>query len=201
MTFEELDNPGPSCINSGTSGNSEADRESLVREGSVESSEDVEQSSSGRENVRKRREYLDAKLTGYKREKMKRKLPVDTQLLACAREELAIKKRLVDQMDSFEKQYSDNMTKLSTNMEKLSNSITEGFSMLKHLIAPPHPSYMYMYQYPMYNNTFDASYSQLYDPPASHPSTSNEQKGWQTVVIHACQEYVFDLLIIYYCYN
>ena len=118
---------------------------------------------------------LDAKLTGYKHEKIKQKLPVDTQLLACAREELAIKKRLVDQMDSFEEQYSDNMTKLSTNMEKPSNSITEGFSLLKHLIAPLHPSYMY--QHPMYNphsNTFDALYSQLYDPPASHPSTSNE---------------------------
>ena len=48
---------------------------------------------------------------------MKRKLPVETQLLACAREELAIKKRLVDQMDSFEIEYSENMTKLSANME------------------------------------------------------------------------------------
>ena len=44
MTLEVLDNPGPSSINSGMSGNSEADCESLVRGSSVESSEDVEQS-------------------------------------------------------------------------------------------------------------------------------------------------------------
>ena len=165
MNSEELDDPAPSSVNSGMSGNSEADQESLAPEGSVEYTE--EQSSSGQDTVRQRREYLDAKLKSYKSEKMKRKLPVDTQLLACAREELAIKKRLVDQMDSFEKEYSENMTKLSPNMEKLSNSIAEGFSLLKHFIAPQQPSYMY-HQHPMYNpppNTFDATYSQPYDTP------------------------------------
>lgn len=106
-------------------------------------------------------------MKSYKSEKMKRKLPVETQLLACAREELAIKKRLVDQMDSFEKEYSENMTKLSANMEKLSNSIAEGFSLLKHLIAPQQPSYTY-HQHPMYTpppKTFDATYSQPYNTP------------------------------------
>jgi hypothetical protein len=111
---EEPDGPGPSSINSGMGENSEADRESLAPEGSVESTE--EKSSSGQETVRQRREYLDTKLKSYKTEKMKRKLPVDTQLLACAREVLTIKKRLVDQMDSIEKEYCENMTKLSANM-------------------------------------------------------------------------------------
>ena len=40
----------------------------------------------------------------YKHERMKRKLSVDAQLLSCAQEELAIKKKLVEQMDTFEKQ-------------------------------------------------------------------------------------------------
>ena len=35
---------------------------------------------------------------------MKRKLSVDAQLLSCAQEELGIKKKLVEQMDTFEKQ-------------------------------------------------------------------------------------------------
>ena len=51
--FEELDGPGPSSIKSGMSENSEADRESLAPEGSVESTE--EKSSSGQETVRQRR--------------------------------------------------------------------------------------------------------------------------------------------------
>ena len=77
--------------------------------------------------ITKRRELLDGKLSTYKHEQMKRKLPVDTQLLWCAQEELAIKK-LVEQMDTFQKQYSETMTKLLDNMDKLTNSISEGFS-------------------------------------------------------------------------
>ena len=52
--------------------------------------------------IKKRRELLDGK---YKHEGMKRKLPVDTQLLSCV-QELAIKKKLVEWMDTFEKQYN-----------------------------------------------------------------------------------------------
>ena len=40
----------------------------------------------------KRRELLDSKLGTYKHECMKRKLPLDSQLLSCAQEELALKK-------------------------------------------------------------------------------------------------------------
>ena len=49
MNVEEVDDPGPSSINSGMSGHSEADRESLAPESSVEDTE--EQSSSGQETV------------------------------------------------------------------------------------------------------------------------------------------------------
>lgn len=83
---EDVDN---SSINSGVSGSSDA-AASCDHDGSVESAEEhLEQSSSA---VRKRREYLDGKLASYRNEKLKRKLPVDTELLACAQEELAIKK-------------------------------------------------------------------------------------------------------------
>ena len=51
--------------------------------------------SSGRnsgDTVSKRREFLDRKLVTHKHECMKRKLPVDSQMLACAQEELVLKK-------------------------------------------------------------------------------------------------------------
>ena len=86
---------------------------------------------------------------------MKQKLPVDAQLLSCAHKELAIKK-LVEQMDTFEKQYSESMTKLSDNMEKLTNSISEGFSVLKHFMIPLPPA-PYAYQG---NHQFPPMYSQ-----------------------------------------
>ena len=49
--------------------------------------------------VWQRREFLDDKLKSYRHEKLKRKLPVDTQLLSCAQEELQVKKRLLERMD------------------------------------------------------------------------------------------------------
>ena len=62
-----------------------------------------------------------------------------------AQEELAIKEKLVEQMDTFEKQYSETITKLSDIIEKLTNSISEGFFVLKcfMILLPPTP---YAYQ-------------------------------------------------------
>ena len=94
---------------------------------------------------------------------MEQKLPVDAQLLTRAQEDLAIKKKLVEQMDTFEKQYSETMTKLLDNMEKLTNSISEGFSILKHFMIPLPPTpYAYQgnHQFPpMYSQSPSNSYS------------------------------------------
>jgi hypothetical protein len=49
--------------------------------------------------VQKRRGLLDEKLKEFRQEKLKRKLPMDAQLLDCAREGLQIKKRLIEHMD------------------------------------------------------------------------------------------------------
>ena len=77
---------------------------------------------------------------------MKRKLPVDAQLLSCAQEELEVKKRLVDRMDRMNNQYVENMKQMTQNMEKLTESIAEGFSLLKSFLVmhqpyQPHPPY------------------------------------------------------------
>ena len=82
-----------------------------------------------------RRALLDKTLKNYKQEKMKRKLPVDAQLLHCAQEELEMKRRLVDRMEHMDKVYSENMKCLSSNMEKLTNSISQGFAMLQSLVG------------------------------------------------------------------
>jgi len=42
--------------------------------------------------VGRRRELLNDKLKNFRQEKLKRKLPVDAQLLECAKEELQVKK-------------------------------------------------------------------------------------------------------------
>ena len=105
--------------------------------------------SSGRnsgDTVSKKREFLDKKLVTHRHERMKRKLPIDSQLLACALQELALKKKMVQQMDNFEKQYCETMTKISSNMDKIANSISDGFSVLRNLMTHPQPPNPYYHQ-------------------------------------------------------
>uniref|UniRef100_A0A1X7UY57 Uncharacterized protein n=1 Tax=Amphimedon queenslandica TaxID=400682 RepID=A0A1X7UY57_AMPQE len=131
-----------------------SDQSSAISSGESASSDDT---------VLKRRELLNAKLTEYKHDKLKRKLPVDAQILSCTMEELAVKKRMVEQMDVFEKQYTENITRLFDNMEKLTNTISEGFAMLRNVMATTVPApYAYPHQFspPMYSH----------QPPSLHKS-------------------------------
>ena len=89
-----------------------------------------------------RRELLGAQLSGYKKEKLKRKLPVDSQLLNCAKEDLQLKKKLIDHMDQMDGLHNEHMKKLSTNMEQLTSSIASGFSLLQGLLYTP-PQHIY----------------------------------------------------------
>ena len=94
-------------------------------------------------DVNNRRELLNDRLKTFRQEKLKRKLPVDVQLLECAKEELAIKKQLIEHMSTADKEYRENMSKLSNNMEKLTNSIADGFSLLRNVLHTPqmYPAY------------------------------------------------------------
>ena len=60
---------------------------------------------------------------------------MDAQLLCCAQEELVMKRRLVDRMEQMDKVYSENLKGVPKNMEKLANSISQGFVMLNSLIG------------------------------------------------------------------
>ena len=51
-------------------------------------------------SVSGRRKLLDSRLKKYKQDKLKRKLPVDMQLLSCVQEKLGIKRRLVENMEN-----------------------------------------------------------------------------------------------------
>ena len=87
---------------------------------------------------------------------MKRNLPVDTQLLGCAQEELKIKKRLVEQMDQ---KYAESMEKLPVNMEKLTESIADGFALLKQVMMYQQPSPGMYHPQPAFNPYMQSSYN------------------------------------------
>ena len=81
---------------------------------------------------------------------MKRKLPVDAQLLHCAKEQLEMKK-CVEQMDRMGQKHNDNMASLSSNLKELTNSITEGFSLLQNILVPQPGMYPTYPQAAMFN--------------------------------------------------
>ena len=75
----------------------------------------------------KRRKCIEKKLNEHRQEKLKRKLPVNLQLLNYAQEDIRIKRCLVEQIDKMDKQYAEFVADMSKNLEKLSESVREGF--------------------------------------------------------------------------
>ena len=129
--------------------------------------------------IKHRRQSLANKLGEYKQEKLKRKLPVDAQLLDCAQEDIKIKRRLVEQMDIMDKQYAESVQSMTKNMEKLTESISEGFCLMRMILMTPSPS-MYangpMAPCPPYNTMYPAASNHFQSGPSptrSGPSSSS----------------------------
>ena len=113
---------------------SESPTDTSSKKGDVSNNDSLTESQSL--HVKQRRNLLDNKLNNYKQEKLKRKLSKYGQLLEYAKEDIEMKKRLMNHIEKIEEHYQDNMEKMSTNMEKLSYSIGAGFSILPGLLVP-----------------------------------------------------------------
>ena len=121
MNSTHCDDPSGSGILSPSSSDDESDL------GSGSKQESVATPIISPSTIKHRRQSLANKLGEYKQEKLKRKLPVDSQLLDCAQEDIKIKRRLVEKMDIMDKQYAESVQSMTKNMEKLTESISEGF--------------------------------------------------------------------------
>ena len=87
--------------------------------------DDIQQTPVSRQVIKERRELLSGQLKGHKSERLKRKLPPESQLLSISQEELKIKKQMLERMDTMDKAYSSSMERLTSNLEKLIGSISE----------------------------------------------------------------------------
>ena len=85
-------------------------------------------------STKERRNLLTSRLNNYKQEKLKRKLPVESQLLSIAQEDSKVKKQMLDKMEIMDKEYCESMKSLSRNIEKLTDYITDGFSLFGHVL-------------------------------------------------------------------
>ena len=99
--------------------------------------DDSQQTPVSRQVIKERRELLSAQLKGHKSERLKRKLPPESQLLSISQEELQIKKQMLERMDTMDKAYSSSMERLTSNLEKLTGSISDGFALLQRMMCQP----------------------------------------------------------------
>ena len=84
-----------------------------------------------------RRRLLDEQLRDHKQEKLKRKIPTDAQFLAMAKEDLGLKRQMLEDMNAAEKQYSANFAAQSQTLQNLSQTMDRGFGMLNNLLTGP----------------------------------------------------------------
>ena len=84
--------------------------------------------------IKKRRELLSAQLKGHKSERLKRKLPLESQLLSISQEELQIKKQMLQRMDTMDKAYSNSV---EHGEALLQDDGFDGFALLQHMMCQP----------------------------------------------------------------
>ena len=149
---------------------------------------DISGGSEETSRVTQRRAFLDEKLSNYKQEKLKKRLPADAQLIQNAREDLDVKRRLLENMERMDKEHAETMARMSANMDKLTNSIADGFSLLRGLLLPQQTMYpptpMFGgHQPPMYPPQVHSMYGghpQQHVYPSQQPTFSgNQQVGSQ----------------------
>ena len=82
------------------------------------------------------RKLLDSKLSNYKQNNLKKRLPASES----AAEELHLRQKMVKQMEESDKAFEKNLSRLSGNLEKLTGAITVGFGLLEKMLSPTEQS-------------------------------------------------------------
>ena len=168
-----------STTNSGQHGTDEA--EGLSDKDTEENIDNVER---GDETVKSRRELIDKTLKEYKDKRLARKRGRDdyeSEMLGIARGESNLRNKMFVHIEKMDKLQTEKMSKLTTTMETLSNSIAAGFSMLRQLLQPPfqQPNYAHSWQ-PSSNmcqqNTPPPQRQQTYGQ--SHTFAISEKFNW-----------------------
>lgn len=84
-----------------------------------------------------RRSLIESKVANYKELHLSKKdLSMNCQLLDCAREEIAIKKRILDQMTRIDKEYRKDMNNLNSHLQSLNNTMSQGFALMQSVLVP-----------------------------------------------------------------
>ena len=124
--------------------------------GSPTSGEEIREPQSRKEQTTNRRIKVEGWLKNRRGKKLSSKLSMDTQLLNISKEELSLKRKLVEQLEKSEEEVNSVMNKMFKSMENISSCIQETVGILAHLV------------------TLQKPYQQQYQPPFSPPSFNHQ---------------------------
>ena len=113
--------------------------------------------------ITRRRQQLDSTLKNYKHSKMTKRLPAESKITEIAKEELELKKMMVEQIDRMDKAHQENLAHLTVGMDKISSTIELIASVFENMV-PQQPSY--------YPQRFQPTPMQPFMPMASQPRIS-----------------------------
>ena len=89
------------------------------------------------DKVTERRQLLQNQLKGKRDSKSTKKLSTDNQLLAMAREDLQLKRKVLDQMEEADKKHQKTMDSLHQGFTSLTSALNNGFGLVGSLLSQP----------------------------------------------------------------
>ena len=101
--------------------------------GSPSSGEEIREAQSLKEQTANCRKKVEEGLKNRRDKKLSSKLSMDTQLLNISKEELSLKRKLVEQLEKSEEEFNSGMNKVFKSMENISSCIQQTVGILAHL--------------------------------------------------------------------
>lgn len=93
------------------------------------------------ETTKKRRTKVAEMLNNRKDKKINQKLTSDAQFLNYAKEDLQLKRKLLDRLDK-DSDFKESMTKINKTTERVGESISQSMMLLAQFLRPPNASHM-----------------------------------------------------------
>ena len=139
--------------------------------GSPSSGEEIREAQSLKEQTTNCRKKVEERLKNRHDKKLSSKLSMDTQLLNISKEELSLKRKLVEQLEKSEEEFNSGMNKVFKSMENISSCIQQTVGILAHLVNQQQTPYQQQYRPPF----SPPSFNQQSVPQYGHHSQRNVQ--------------------------
>ncbi|XP_038123785.1 uncharacterized protein LOC119771735 [Cyprinodon tularosa] len=121
--------------------------------------------------IKQRRQMLQAKLNSHRGDRLKRRTPTET-----AEEDIQIKRRMLELMEQTSRRNQENIQQINTNIANITNTIQDGFSLLRELLLQPPPARHYNTN-TAYGHFQGHQQSHLYPNPPSNSTVSHTKSS------------------------